>query len=119
MEFSPGIFERILPLAAPNNLRLIVLNRRGYPDSTPYTAEETDDLVSGGKIFLETVGLQVSQFLNAFLDRNDIPQASPDRKSGGLALLGWSQGACWALAPLGQSDVIPKSYLTRLEPYPD
>jgi hypothetical protein len=113
----PAIFEHILPLAAPNNIRLVVINRRGYPGSTPYTADEKDGQRSGRKLFLETMGLQVVQFLNAFLDQNDIPRASSDGNSGGLALLGWSLGTFWALAPLGHSDAIPQSYLTRLEPY--
>jgi pimeloyl-ACP methyl ester carboxylesterase len=117
LAFFLGVFERILPLAAPNNLRLVVLNRRGYPGSTPYTAGEKDNLVHGRKLFLETLGLQVAQFLTAFLDQNDIPRASPDGKSGGLALLGWSLGGLSVLTLLGQSDAIPKSYFTRLGPY--
>jgi hypothetical protein len=106
-------YERILPFAARNNIRVVVVDRR----STPYTPEEVNDLTSGRKIFLETVGLQVVQFLSAFLDENpEIPRASLDRRSGGLALLGWSLGAAWALAPLAHPE-IPRSYIARLEPY--
>ncbi|KAI1789105.1 hypothetical protein LXA43DRAFT_1155890 [Ganoderma leucocontextum] len=35
-----AIFTRLIPLTKENNTRLILLNRRGYPGSAPYTEQE-------------------------------------------------------------------------------
>lgn len=41
-----GVFRRMLPFASANNLRLVLVNKRDYRGSTPYSQEELKDLAS-------------------------------------------------------------------------
>lgn len=66
---------------------------------------------------MERRGLEVANFLLWFIDEHHIPRISPDRKSGGLVILGWSLGNATTLALLGQSDAIPQETFEKLEPY--
>ncbi|KAJ7849292.1 hypothetical protein B0H13DRAFT_2361313 [Mycena leptocephala] len=38
--FHSGTFQRLNPLAQPNSLRIISVNRREYPGSSPYSAQD-------------------------------------------------------------------------------
>ena len=41
-----GTFVKLLPLAHAHNTRIILINRRDYPGTTPYTDEERAALLS-------------------------------------------------------------------------
>jgi hypothetical protein len=41
-----GSFERMRPFATPNSVRLVLVNRRDFPWSEPYTEAEHVQLVS-------------------------------------------------------------------------
>ncbi|KZT28994.1 hypothetical protein NEOLEDRAFT_689420 [Neolentinus lepideus HHB14362 ss-1] len=115
--FNSHSFHKLLPLAAPLNLRLVIVNRREYRGSSRYTNEEITHLQAGRKLFLERIGLHVAEFLHYYAETYDIPKISDDRRRGGFALLGWSIGVATVLALLGHPDAIPKEYYGRLEPY--
>ena len=85
-------FHRLLPMAAPNNLRLVILNRRDYAGSTKYTEAELESLREGRREFLENLGLETITFLAWFATTQDIPKLSADRKTGGFVTIGWSMG---------------------------
>ncbi|KAG7087844.1 hypothetical protein E1B28_013782 [Marasmius oreades] len=103
--------------AHPLNLRTVVWNRRNYPGSTRYTESELEDLNQGRKIFMDRIGGQVGEFLERFIENENIPKATGDRKAGGIAIMGWSMGTASALAIFSDSTLVsPESY-SKLEPY--
>ncbi len=85
-------FHKLIPMAAENNLRLVILNRRDYAGSTKYTDEELAELREGKTEFLQRLGSESAYFLAWFIKTNDIPKIGADGKSGGLATIGWSLG---------------------------
>ncbi|KAH8114770.1 hypothetical protein DFH11DRAFT_1593365 [Phellopilus nigrolimitatus] len=119
--FNALAFSRFLPLAHKYNLRVIALNRRDYSGSTPFSDPELD--VINGKDdnahrdFLRKRGLEIAHFLVWVISEKEIPHASEDGSSGGLALLGWSQGNVTTLPFLAHLDSYPHEIITTLEPY--
>ncbi len=80
-------------MAAANNLRLVIPNRRDYAGSTKYHDDDLQSLREGKREFLESVGLETITFLAWYVKTYGIPKLSADRKSGGLVTIGWSLGA--------------------------
>ncbi|TFK73220.1 alpha/beta-hydrolase [Pluteus cervinus] len=113
--FNSETFKKLLPLAPASNIRLVTVNRRNYPGSSPFTPADITNLAT--KAGLDQMATDVAGFLTWFVDHNDIPRASADGKSGGLAVLGWSMGSCSLVAFLGQPDVVGAQTYTKLEPY--
>lgn len=111
------IFNKLVPLAKKHNIRLILPNRRGYAGSTPYTMEELEDVKAGRETFLERTSVEVAKFLVWLCHACELPMASPDRKSGGLALMGWSQGVVTTLSLLAHPEAMPKELYEALTPY--
>ncbi|KAF9020543.1 alpha/beta-hydrolase [Hymenopellis radicata] len=115
--FTGHTFHRLIPMAAANNLRLVIVNRRDYPGSTKYTDEELQSLKEGKQEFLEAVGRETLTFLSWYVKNHDIPKLSADRKLGGIVVLGWSLGAATPLAMLAYPETIPKELYDSVEPY--
>ncbi len=86
-------FHRLIPIAAPNNFRLVIVNRRDYPGSAKYTDEELQALQEGKQEFMEAVGRETLAFLSWYVKNHDIPKLSADRNTGGIVVLSWSLGA--------------------------
>ena len=117
-----GTFSRLIPLAHQNNTRLILLNRRDYPGSTPYTDEERamvanltpdadDEALARARerlhLFLKDRAREVYDFLEELVRRDDIPPARRDKNTGGIAVAGWSLGALWATSLLAYAPLFP------------
>ncbi|TFK73218.1 alpha/beta-hydrolase [Pluteus cervinus] len=115
--FNSATFKKLIPLAPNKNMRLVLVNRRNYRGSTPYSNTDLENIALGRKAILEQMALDASGFLNWFLDHHDLPRMSKDGKSGGICLLGWSMGTATTLAFLGQPDLVGKQTYARLEPY--
>ncbi|KAF8651131.1 hypothetical protein AX16_004877 [Volvariella volvacea WC 439] len=115
--FNGNSFKRILPLAASQNLRFVAPFRRDYGESGKYTDEGVADLRAGKNIFLENLGAEVANFLTWFLDKNEIPKLSEDRKRGGLSLLSWSMGNAATFAFFGQPKAVSSDIYRKVEPY--
>ena len=49
-------FKRIIPLAGRHNVRLVIVNRRDYPGSSPYTDEEINSVKSATAEAIEEFG---------------------------------------------------------------
>jgi hypothetical protein len=85
-----GIFERLSPLASPENFRIIAVNRRVYSGSTPYTQEELITLNEGSESevlgFLSNQGIYLALFIDALIQQLDLPKKS-------VAVAGWSLGS--------------------------
>jgi hypothetical protein len=132
------MFSRLLPLATASHLRLVILNRRGYSGSTPYSDEEISainpaehDEASGGSsrtdrrqsgqfsTFMQQRGAEMARFLSWFIDNERIPPRSDDEGviSGGISLLGWSLGNTTTLSLLGFANTLDPGLMKKLEGY--
>lgn len=112
-----GTFSRLPALASQLKMRTVLVNRREYKGSTPYTDVELDELNQGKKVFLERLAKELVHFLVTFGESNNIPKASADRKSGGIALTGWSMANHLTLSLLGHPDAVSSEMYSRLAPY--
>ncbi|KAF7324448.1 AB hydrolase-1 domain-containing protein [Mycena venus] len=69
--FHSGTFQRLNPLAQPNSLRIISVNRREYPGSSPYSAQELTAFVEGTDAerasLLEQQGRDLAMFLDGLI----------------------------------------------------
>ena len=97
-----AIFQKVLALAPSSDVRFVAITRRDYNGSTPYTAAEIQVISSGADSqkaqFLQNRGQEIATFIATFMQRNSLPPLSPDGRSGGIALLGWSLGNSFTLA---------------------
>lgn len=105
-----GVFSRLLPLAAESNARIVLMNRRDYPNSAPYTEEErrlllsaqgsTPEAAAGLKEYMKARARELYDFLVKFVTDEDIAVNS-------LLLAGWSFGSAWMLALLTHAATFP------------
>lgn len=113
--FHSGTFQRLNPLAQPNSLRIISVNRRCYPGSSALSADElstiaegTDDARAG---LLEQQGCDLALFVDGLIDELSIP------KNGGIALVGWSLGTIFLLSLIASVETLPTATQERLSGY--
>ncbi|KAI0831903.1 Alpha/Beta hydrolase protein [Trametes gibbosa] len=119
-----GTFSKLLPLAAAQGVRVILLNRREYPGTTPYTEEEramiphvpdkplTDEeqIRSGKRMllsFMRDRALELYRTIEGLVVERHIPAARPGSQAGGIVLVGWSMGATWMTALLTHVSEFP------------
>jgi pimeloyl-ACP methyl ester carboxylesterase len=107
-------FQRMNPFAQPNSLRIISVNRRGYPGSSPYSAEDLVIFAEGNEAeraaLLEQQGRDLALFLDGIIDALSIP------KAGGIALIGWSMGTLFLLS-LISCETLPTNTKARLSSF--
>ncbi|KAH9843701.1 Alpha/Beta hydrolase protein [Rhodofomes roseus] len=115
--FHSAIYRPIIPYAAARNVRLVLVNVRDYPGSTPYSASELAALRSGNreeqKAMLDERGKEVAKFLLWFIGKEKIPQTANGQtgnssRTGELALLAWSWGNTITMAFLAQAAKLPQ-----------
>jgi len=121
--FHSGIFGPMIPFAAANRTRLILVNRRDYPDTTPFSDTE---LASLGSADLETrakalaqQGIDIGLFLAWLVREENIPPVSVDRdgkQQGGIALVAWSLAHTPLAGFLAHVDALPADAIRALEP---
>ncbi|KAI0779996.1 hypothetical protein C8Q74DRAFT_1197581 [Fomes fomentarius] len=134
--YSP-IFARLLPLARQKNLRVVLVNRRDYPGTVPYTPAELALLpeslttpISGPEeleasrvsisFFMKHRGHELLRFLAEFARTQNIPHADPANNAGGIIVAGWSMGIIWMNALLAHAasfwhdDVSLDKYVRRV-----
>ncbi|KAF7331111.1 AB hydrolase-1 domain-containing protein [Mycena venus] len=113
--FHSGTFQRLNPLAQPNSLRIISVNRREYPGSSPYSAQELTAFVEGTDAerasLLEQQGRDLAMFLDGLISELSIPQ------TGGIALIGWSMGTLFVLALIASIETLPTATQERLSSF--
>ena len=118
-----AIFRRLLPYANKRNLRLVLLNMRDYPGSSPFTPEEVAGMASkdvqeqAGVI--REMGRQIATFLAYFIHKYDIPtpRITRGKKNGGLSLLTWSLSNTMSMSLLGNAHTLPKKTKEVLDQY--
>ncbi|KAF8523962.1 hypothetical protein BU17DRAFT_43319, partial [Hysterangium stoloniferum] len=119
--FHSGIFQRILPLAAPRGVRIIAVNRRDYPGSTLFSPAELDQLNNGEETghasFLQARGVEMALFVTALIETLNLPKPSDDHTNGGIALMGWSLGNILPILIMSSIALLPVEMKTRLQLY--
>ncbi|KAH9851679.1 alpha/beta-hydrolase [Lenzites betulinus] len=110
--FHSAVYRPLIPFAAERNLRLVLLNIRDYPGSTPYSAEDFEDLrgatLEAQERALQTRGLEIAAFVRWFIQTQDTPPIKEDpetkARTGGVSVLAWSGGTSFAVATFAHAD---------------
>ncbi|KAJ6615456.1 Alpha/Beta hydrolase protein [Mycena sp. CBHHK59/15] len=113
--FHSGTFQRLHPLAQPNSLRIISVNRREYPGSSPYSVEDLTVFGEGTEAerasLLEQQGRDLALFVDGLIQELSIP------KAGGVALIGWSLGTIFLLSLIASIETLPVETKERLSSF--
>ena len=108
------VFDKVVNIASHHGVRFVAINRRDYPGSTPLSPSDLEALSSDSAeaktAFLRARGVEFATFICRFSAQHEIPTASPDGKSGGFAVLGWSLGCAFAHATVSHFDVLPPAH---------
>ncbi|KAH9937978.1 Alpha/Beta hydrolase protein [Amylocystis lapponica] len=119
-----AIFRPMFQYAASFNLRLVALNSRDYPGSTPYSPQELRDLKGSPEVQrgeIQKRGLELAAFIHWFIDTEEIPPVSltstPGVLTGGFSVLGWSAGNFHTLSMVGNANAIPEDTRSLFENY--
>lgn len=118
---TTAVFANVMSLAPVFGLRFVALNRRDYPQSTPYSSAELTVLSNGTDAekttFLQDRGIEIATFIDTFIQQENLPAVSSDGKSGGVAVLGWSLGNSFTIATIANVDTLPAAVQQRLGSY--
>ncbi|PSR71718.1 hypothetical protein PHLCEN_2v12422 [Hermanssonia centrifuga] len=113
----------MLSFATSYNLRIVTVNQRDYPGSTPYTPSELDLLASPNvedqELALRAQAQEIAAFLVHLTKSTDIQpvRETNGRRIGGLVLLGWSLGNFIPLSLFGNAEHLDVETRTLLEIY--
>ncbi|KAH9896514.1 hypothetical protein C8Q73DRAFT_413243 [Cubamyces lactineus] len=112
-----GIFSKLLPLAEKHKIRVLLLNRRDYPGSQPYSEEELALLRpvegDGGEVqtldilwaFTRDRAVELYTWLATSVTEGKIQPFDTATRTGGAVLAGWSLGSVWMLCLLAHGDL--------------
>ncbi len=114
----------MLPFAAAHNLRIIAINQRDYVGSSLYTSAELNRITSPDvehqESALQAQGREIAAFLVHVIKSGGVLQVLQDaneKKTGGLALLGWSLGNLIPLSMFGNAEYLDDETRSTLEGY--
>ena len=114
-------FSKLISLGQKRQYRIIALNRRGYPGSTPFSAEELSLLLGKDEVshkkYLYQRGLELASFLCHIIKDGNLHPASPGQGTGGIIMTGWSLGNAAGFAFLGHLDSYPTEIVQAIRPY--
>ncbi|KAI0357368.1 alpha/beta-hydrolase [Trametes cingulata] len=123
--FHSAVYRPMIPFAAEHNLRLVLLNLRDYPGSSPYSAEDVEDLRGPSHEAqdraIRTRGLEIASFIRWFIKTEAIPPIKevPGSEAlvGGLSLLSWSGGNCATVAMFAHADKLSEETRKLFDTY--
>jgi len=103
LAFQAGVFSRLAQKAGKLSARVVLINRRGYPLSKPFSDEDCTRMISSADDaergrstvdnFVKELARELYDFLIHLVSAGDIPLKS-------VTLAGWSLGALWMAALL-------------------
>ncbi|KAK1235464.1 hypothetical protein PQX77_001316 [Marasmius sp. AFHP31] len=107
------------------NLRVVVLNRRDFSGSTPFSDVELEALRGDESLaqgFHGDLGLHMLLFLRKFVEEEGVPPILTNveertQRSGGIVVMGWSMGSTFAIAPFASPGVVKDDTYKVLERY--
>ncbi|RPD55325.1 hypothetical protein L226DRAFT_513358 [Lentinus tigrinus ALCF2SS1-7] len=119
--FHGGNFRKLIPLASQFNARVVVMNRRDYPGSVPFTPKEraeiarladapagTPGAAEATETFMKERGRELYDYLVDLVKCGGVlPAQDQDKKKGGIVLAGWSLGTLWISALLAHVSSFP------------
>lgn len=117
------MYRPLIPYAARHNLRLVLLNMHGYPESTTYSDAELDRLEGTPmeqELALKIRGVELAVFLRWFIEMEHIPpvtEVEGSRKIGGVSVLAWSGGNSVSLAMFAHAHALPQDTQKLLGAY--
>lgn len=120
----PGIFSKLVPLAESHSVRIILLNRRDYTGSLPYTeaerallavlspeimsnAAEAATAKKNAATFMQDRARELYDFLVQLVKSSNLPLLDRGTNKGGIVLAGWSFGTLWMTALLAYVALFP------------
>ncbi|KAJ7124504.1 Alpha/Beta hydrolase protein [Mycena epipterygia] len=110
--FHNQSLQRLNPFAQPNNLRIIAVNRREYPGSSAYSAQELTTFNEGTETerasLLAQQGYDLALFVDGLIQELSLPT------TGGIALVGWSLGTVFLLSLVASIGTLPTASKDRL-----
>ncbi|KAJ7021455.1 hypothetical protein C8F04DRAFT_1273673 [Mycena alexandri] len=119
MIFSNVVFQQMMALAPTQHytqgVRIVAINRRGFPGSTPFTPEELNVTLTGGsgdaerEVQVEARGHEIAMFIAIFIQKFDLPPFSGAGRPGGVVLFGWSVGAPFTTFAIANADTLPEA----------
>lgn len=119
--FTNVSFQKVLKLAPTSGLRIVAINRRDYPHSSPFSPAELETMAKGSDAdkatFLSSGGLEIMAFIDEFIQRYDLPPISDDGKTGGVALAGWSLGNIVNCAAISSAERLSPDVKSRIAKY--
>ncbi|KAK7039327.1 AB hydrolase-1 domain-containing protein [Favolaschia claudopus] len=113
--YHGAVFQKLLPLAASQTMRLICINRREYPGSTSHTADELAVYASGMEeeraVLMHQAGVNLALAIDGIIQQCDLPSA------GDVAIAGWSLGNTFVLAAVEAIMDLPPPVRERLQSF--
>ncbi|KIK52380.1 hypothetical protein GYMLUDRAFT_88741 [Collybiopsis luxurians FD-317 M1] len=108
--YHSGLFFPLLSVGKARSHRIIVVNRREYPGSTPYNADELKVFAEGPdearyKQLIDG-GANLSLLLDGLVQSLSLPQT--------ISIVGWSLGSTFALAMVASITTLPNGSRARL-----
>ena len=128
---ATGVFRKLIPFAAKHDTRLVLINRRDFPGSDPYSEDDrrriaavqaAPDGLAIIQSFMDDRARELHDFLVAFVKQEAIPRPTADGR-GGIVLTSWSWGGTWLTAFVSNlrrfpaSDVDLHAYIRRFVLY--
>jgi pimeloyl-ACP methyl ester carboxylesterase len=121
MGSTAHIYDKIHAIAPAAGVRFVSINRRGYGSTSAYTGDEIGVITQGTDeqrtSFLTDRGHEIAFFIDAFIQKHNLPPISLDGKTGGAVLVGWSLGNAVSLATIAYADSLPSDVQSRLAGY--
>ncbi|KAH9887036.1 hypothetical protein C8Q73DRAFT_714415 [Cubamyces lactineus] len=120
-----GTFVKLRPLSAKHNTRIILVNRRDYPGSEPFTEAERESLppvsllteegtatgkptaLESLKTFMKERARELYDLLVQLVKTGDVPAVDRKNNKGGIVVAGWSFGTSWMTALLANVMAFP------------
>ncbi|OCH91802.1 hypothetical protein OBBRIDRAFT_833925 [Obba rivulosa] len=125
--FHSGAFKPMFAHAPEHNMRIILVNLRDYPGSTPYSPAEKDIMFGqdyeNKADFLQARGFEIAALLEWLIKKEDLPPirsgstAEGVKPFGGVALLGWSSGSATVLSLVANADKLSSETHVLLDGY--
>jgi hypothetical protein len=126
IRFLSATFLPLFPYAEIHNLRLVTVNLRDYPGSSPLDSRELANLRSQEPetqaMVIREQALEIATFLVRFIEAEGISppkRIAPgsDKEVGGISLVAWSQSNAFLLSLLSNISLLDAYTDALLERY--